>query len=549
MLTAEGIPHRSIPGHTELFLKYRERDPVALGFYGAAPDLDELERRGRRTSQQQEFPRRELAGILSRQNQTFGCGAPTLEMLTSLAEVDSVAVVTGQQLGLFTGPLYTIYKALTAIRVAAELRTRGLRAVPVFWMDSDDHDLAEALHVTAMRPGGNIERPDYRVRLFGSEATPAAAVGDIQLPGSIAHCVTDYCDTFSGWPWSDEYRRRIEESYSPGNTFAQAFGLALTGLLGHHGLILLNPADREFKRLAVPFFENAVAGAKWINAELRKRADELVRAGFHVQVAVSETATGLFLHAEGRRAALIRSEDRFAIRNGSDLWGVAELRDLVRSEPWRFSPNVLLRPVLQDHLLPTTAYVGGPSEIAYFSQAEVVYRHFERVMPLIWMRAGFTLLDREVVEAMERLSIGFEEVLSVEDLLGKIVPRMAERSDTTETIRELREDLTRELEQSRALAATLEPTLGHAFDTAYRKVRFNLDRLLHRSMRLDGERDSSLRDRARLITGACRPHGNLQERELGVFPYLARYGPGLLDSLYSLINPAAPEHLLIRPAG
>ncbi|MBM3791994.1 MAG: bacillithiol biosynthesis cysteine-adding enzyme BshC [Acidobacteria bacterium] len=544
MTTTQAIPTGSLPGLSRLFLRYLEKDPQVLAYYQAAPAPDEAKRRAHETAAWERFPRPAMASILARQNRAFGCGDATLDAIEELRDPECVAVVTGQQLGLFTGPLYTIYKALTAIRLARELRRSGRRAIPVFWMDSDDHDLAEVTRVTVLRSDGSLGQPDYHEWLFGSAPPPAGSVGAVPLPGTITRCLTDYGTYLGQSSWAVSVRKQLESDYAPGRAFAEAFGRAMTNLLGGFGLVLLMPSDPEVKGLAVPVFERAIVHAGGIHEGLIERSRVLEHAGFHAQVRVADESSLLFLEVNGERRGLVRSGDTFALRGRESGWSPGELLRLARSEPWRLSPNVLLRPILQDHLLPTAVYVGGPAEIAYFAQAEVLYKHYGRPMPVIWPRAGFTLVDGDTAAAMTELNVTAADCVKPGGLSAGEY-ELAGQSENAAQVRELQDYVERELAALRPGIAALDHTLVPAVDTAGRKIRCNLDRLLRRTLRAEAESDPDRQARLERILNFCRPNGNLQERELGIFPFLSRHGTPLLDDLYSLIRLDSFTHLVV----
>lgn len=547
MTRAYKIAFRRIPGFSRIFLQYLDLDPAALAFYQVAPAPEALFDKAREIAGRAHFPRKDMAAILRRQNRAFGCGARTLENIEALALPGSVAVLTGQQVGLFTGPLYTIYKALTAIRLAAELKDREVPAVPVFWMDTDDHDLAEVAQVYMRAPDGRAARHDWGRRLFGEAHARARPVGALALPEAIGECLAEYAACWPAGPAAAELRRQLEAAYAAGRTLAESFGRALHSLLGDRGLVLFDPMDAEAKRLAAPVFETAIAEADVLRASLLERGRELHEAGFHGQVRVAPDSTLLFLRCDDERKAVLRDGCGFGLRNSELRWTAEELLELARREAERFSPNVLLRPVVEDHLFPTAAYVGGPAEIAYFAQAEPLYRRFGRPMPVVWPRAGFTLLDEDSARLLEERGLSFEDVLQGEERVMDAIGRTSEFSEVARLIGDLREIIEKGLAELRPDAVALDHTLGAALDTARRKMLHNLERLRRRAARMESMQDAELRQQASRLLDACRPGGILQERVFGIHPYLARYGPALIDELYSLIRADAFFHCVVIP--
>jgi bacillithiol biosynthesis cysteine-adding enzyme BshC len=546
MFSAEKIPFSVIPNHSRLFLEYVALAPSALRFYQAPPTMEALISRPRQGLAGRRADRGELAAMLKRQNQALQCGAATLERIAELEKPDCLAVVTGQQVGFFTGPLYTAYKALTAIRLADELRLRGVPAVPVFWMDTEDHDLVEVLHVAALGPDDRLWRMDDLLQLFGDPASSLSPVGPLVLPEGVREALARYTDAWPERGWRAELSEGLARAYAPGRALREAFGLALTALFGSHGLILFDPMDPDAKRAARRAFEGAVDGAGAIHSALEKRGSELLAAGFHTQVAAREDTTLLFMTRDRERRALGRDESGFACRGTSMRWTRPELLALAAGNPSVFSPSVLLRPIVQDMIFPTVAYVAGPAEVAYYAQVEVLYRWFDLPMPAIWPRAGFTLMDRSTSALLRRYSLHFEDCLrGSEHLLGKILENSG-YSDALATVRELGTLLRTELADLRPKIAAIDYNLAPALDNASRKIQSNIDRLARRCLRLETSRHASADADASRILDVCHPDGTLQERVLGIYPFLARHGPSLLEDLSSLIPKVEYVHQAVE---
>jgi len=546
MLSAEKVPFSAIPNLSKLFLDYVSMDPSALRFYQAPPTMEALLGRSRQMPAARRADRLVMAPLLKAQNKALHCGAATLERIAELEKPNCLAVVTGQQVGLFTGPLYTVYKALTAIRLADELCSRGVRAVPVFWMDTEDHDLAEVLHVSAPGPDDRLRPMSDLLRLFGEPASSLGPVGTLVLPDGAREGLERYAYAWPESGWRSELKEGLARAYAPGHTLREAFGLALTALFGGHGLILFDPMDAEAKKAAHRAFVGAVEGAGAMHSALAERGAELLAAGFHTQVTIREDATLLFMIRDGERHALGRDESGLSCRGNSLRWGQAELLALAAEDPSRFSPNVLLRPVVQDMLFPTVAYVAGPAEVAYFAQVEVLYRWFDLPMPVIWPRAGFTLLGRSTSALLRNYGLRFDDCLrGSEHLLAKMLENSG-HSDALAAVRDLGALLRAELADLRPKVAAIDYNLGPALDNASRKIQSNVGRLARRCLRLETSRHAAVDADAARILDVCYPDSTLQERVLGVFPFLARHGPSLLEEIASLIPKGEFVHQIVE---
>src|SRR2546426_6697959 len=351
-----------------------------------------------RSARKLDYPddrRAEVVSILREQNVALGAGAETLSNLDRL-EKGTVAVVSGQQVGLFSGPAYSIYKALTAIQIAEELTQSGIPAVPVFWMATEDHDLDEVRHTTWFDQGKLVR---FELPVAAEVGRP---VGQIPLGAQIEPLVQEAAEMLAN-QGSDLLAQYLIESYRPEETYGSAFGKLFARLFAQHGLILMDPLDRGLHKVAAPLYQHALAERDTLNEKLLQRGKELERAGFEATVKVTSKSALLFSLKDGSRQAITASNGKF--QAGDKTWARDQLVHLTHAEPGKFSPNALFRPVVQDYLLPTAAYVAGPAEISYFAQSEVIYRHLLGRMPVMLPRAGFTLVDAKAAKLLRRYGL------------------------------------------------------------------------------------------------------------------------------------------------
>jgi len=535
------IPFRSLPGLSRLYLEYLDLSPDALRFYPQPPTAAGILKLAREHPPRLAFARAEMQPILERQNAALGAGDRTFANIRDLKADDCVAVVTGQQAGLFTGPLYTVYKALCALRIVEFLRAENVKAVPVFWIECEDHDLAEVTHGSVVAPDGTVRRLDYRERLYGGMRESARPVGTLTLSDAIREVTAEYAGFLQDGSKKEEVRSLLEKAYRPGALFADAFGTLMAGLFRESGLVFFNPGDLAAKRIAAPVFQEALGKTDEIHRRLSERSRDLESAGYHRQVSMQENSTVLFLLEEDERRALIRNGPRFGLKGVDRTWTSEELLELAARCPERFSPSVLLRPLVQDHLFPTVAYVGGPSEVAYFAQIEVLYRLLNRTMPVIFPRASFTLLEPEVRAAMAESGVHFEDCLQGrQTVIEKVMA-----SGTGAKIKSLEETLERTLSEIRPELVLAEASLGPALDTALRKMQHNLAALHSRLIQTEARQNGTVSRSADLILNHCFPNKNLQERELGAPFFLARHGRQLLDAVYSQVQLESFAHRLV----
>jgi bacillithiol synthase len=539
------ITFHLIPRQSKLFLNYIDLSPNALRFYQRPPTMESLEETARSSLKELKFPRNEMAPILRRQNESVGAGAATLARIAELEKPDSVAILTGQQVGIWGGPLYTIYKAITAIKLADELKNRGIPAVPIFWMDTEDHDLEEVSHCTVF-DGVNALTVDYRNILFGERIKSANSVGSIVFPEKIREAIEDYLGHLPDAEWNAAVRLQIESAYKPGSSFGNSFAALLSRIFDGSGLILFDPQDSTTKPFVSRLFQKALREANAIRTSLVQRNHELEAAGFHSQVSILEGSTVLFLSKDGQRRALEQRQSGFGLKGGEQAFSLDALLESAVQNPELFSSNVLLRPLVQDHLFPTVAYVGGSAEIAYFAQIEILYSLFGRPMPVIWPRNSFTLIEPEIGSKMKQFGLSVQDFFEGKQFVTEAAFRNAGFSKAVACVEELQKKLDQVLGDMRPELVSTEPTLAQSLDTARKKIDHNTQLLKSRIVRLETARNYSLPNEIDAMFNSCYPNHSLQEREFSIHQFVARHGPSLLDSIRQSADPENFNHRTLR---
>jgi bacillithiol biosynthesis cysteine-adding enzyme BshC len=543
-LRVETLPFERIPQQSRLFLDYL-RDPTALRrFYPSAVRFHhELAERAPEVLSAYKTDRPALCDALEAINRNWGAGDETLRNISRLREADCVAVVTGQQAGLFTGPLYTIYKALSAVKLAGCLTQRGTPAVPVFWIATEDHDFAEV--ATAEFIGCDCRLASVNVETaMHAEGAP---VGSVQLDASIDETIKRLLDVLPTTEFIPEIEKLLRETWSEGRGYGEAFARMLTRLLGCYGLILLDPLDSRLKTFAAPLYSEAARRAPEIAAALVARSRELEEAGYHAQVATSENAFPLFFHTEdGARHAVVRADaDTYKVKDMRGQFTLGELAELARRDPCRFSPNVTLRAVVQDYLLPTVAYCGGAAEIAYFAQTAEVYRILNRPATPILPRASLTIVERRTWRTLERYGLSLTDLF---EGLDSVLARVVEEhlgSETAETFDRTEESINRDLDVLQEQLRTVDPTLADALETGRRKIKHQLEGLRTRFHRAQMGRDRAAHRQLERAFAALYPHKTLQERHINITSLLARHGSYITNWIYDAINLGSPDHQIV----
>ena len=543
-LRVKALPFDRIPHQSRLFLDYL-RDPIALRrFYPNAVQFHhELADRAPEVLAAHKTDRKELCDALETMNSAWSAGPATLGNIARLREADCVAVVSGQQAGLFTGPLYTIYKALSAVKLAGCLTQRGTPAVPVFWIATEDHDFLEV--ATAELIGCDCGL--VQVAASSAMHKEGAPVGRVTLDESITATIDTLLEILPKSEFTPDVESLVRDAWQPGRGYSEAFARMMTGLLGRHGLILLDPLDAGLKQLAAPLYAEAARRAPLIADALVVRSRELEDDGYHAQVLASSDTFPLFLHTkDGTRHALARTESgSYKMKDGVEEFLPDALVAWALDEPTRFSPNVTLRAVVQDYLLPTVAYLGGSAEVAYFAQTAEVYRLLDRPVTPILPRASMTIVESRSGHTLERYNLelsdlfaGLESVLArvVEEHLGAETGQAFEHADTT---------VNTELDLLRERLHKIDPTLADALETGRRKINYQLRGLRTRFHRAQMNRDDAIQRQIERAFSCLYPERTLQERRLNISSLIARHGHYVIDWIYDAINLGSSDHQVV----
>jgi bacillithiol biosynthesis cysteine-adding enzyme BshC len=543
-LRVEPLPFARIPHQTKLFLDY-QADPAALRRFFPNAVRNHHELTGYAATVLERYPtdRDRLCNALSRMNQGWGASAETLANIERLRAADCVAAVSGQQAGLFLGPLYTIYKALSAVKLASCLSDRGTPTVPVFWMATEDHDFAEVAFAEFVDCNCQLEK----VEVPESIHQTGHPVGTVVLDDSIAELVSGLKDRLPETEFTAEVLELLATTWEPGVSFGDAFARMMSRLTGQFGLILMDPRDAELKAMAAPLYSAAAERAPDLAAALVKRSQELVDEGYHAQVLTTPDAFPLFWHDDaGARFALTRvGDDRYQTKGSGVEFTRAELVQLGASQPERFSPNVTLRAVVQDHLLPTVAYYGGGAEIAYFAQTAEVYRILDRPATPIMHRASMTLVERHTWRTLERYGLSLPALFEGEEaVLARVVEQFLGHG-TAETFDRVESGVNRELDELQAQLRKTEPTLADALDNGRRKINYQLHGLRTRFHRAQLNRDSATQRQIERAFAALYPERSLQERHVNITSLMARHGRYVVQWIFDAANIGSSDHQIV----
>ena len=455
---------------------------------------------------------------------------PSSPLLDRLAQPETLVVATGQQVGLFSGPAYTIYKALHAIRLAEWLTRNGIPAVPSFWLATEDHDFAEVNHAVVFDASQRPRRIEMR-RTAGAQP-----VGNVTLENPP---VDELRAALEGLAFRDEVVDLVAAAYKPGTTMGRAFGELLRTLLKPYEILQVDPMLPAFRELAAPVIADAVTAMPELTDGILGRSKELADCGYHAQVHIEPQTSLVFLLENDKRITLRRNGGEFSA-NGR-RFSSAELAARSAS----LSPNALLRPVVQDFMLPTVATIGGPAEVAYLAQSEVIYRRLLGRMPVAVPRTGFTVLDERSAKKLERYGLELQDCFAGEDAFRERIAARLIPADLSRALRDTINTVETAVARLNSELTAFDPTLAKAAGTGARKIRYQLGKIQAKTGRETLRRNERATRDAASLYGLLYPERHLQERLYSILPFVAKHGLELVQHVYDAIELDCPDHRLM----
>jgi len=506
------IPFGSLPSMSTLFLDYVNDWTRVRNFYPQNYSVESIASFARVRPALDSRHRDALCTALAAQQEHWGGNSSGVAKLAAGA----VAVITGQQTGLFTGGHYTVLKAITVIKLASALTEAGVAAVPIFWIASEDHDYQEIEWASVLDRDSAVQQ--LRVDLSNADSRPS---GWLALRDDVSEAITKCLASLPDSEFRPAVADLLAKSYQPGLSPADAFGRMMARLFDGSGMIFVNPLDNELRKLVTPTLHQVVRQNSEIRTAVLARSRALSKAGYHEQVKIDENFTGFFAYRDKSRQPL-RPEEL-----STDL---------------SLSPNVLVRPAMQDALFPTAAYVGGPAEVAYFAQAAAVYEALKRPVPPVVPRISATILEPRVSRAMRKYGIEFPDVFRGRDV---ILRKAVASVQGVEAFDRARDHITAELESLRPALTAVDATLDGALDTSRQKIMHQVEALRTKFVNAEARRNETLERHLETIANSLFPEKKLQERVLNVTSFLGRYGLGFISRLQESLSLDSREHQVI----
>ncbi|HYH83016.1 MAG TPA: bacillithiol biosynthesis cysteine-adding enzyme BshC [Longimicrobium sp.] len=518
---------------TRLVQDYLSGAPRAAGFYEGNP-ADPRAWRAKLAEVQARFGRAERERAAAALTPTSDSAA---ERLRRFVEEGGAMVTTGQQAGLFTGPLYTIHKILSAIRLAEALeQSLGVVVLPVFWAASEDHDFAEVNHAYATAADGELRRVSV-----AASTRVAVPMSEMRLGADVDAALAAFAQGVSGDGDAGASMALLRDAYRPGATVADAFRAAIAALFAGFDLLVTDAADPALKAASADVLLGELANAATHERLVGEQTAALGAAGYTTQVTIVEGATNVFWHGPAGRERLYRDGEGFEARDARRHFTLDELRAVLAADPRALSPNVFLRPVVESAVFPTLSYVGGPAETAYFAQVRPLFAAFGIRAPVAFPRFGATIVPPEVAAARRRAGIDDDELRLPAHELWERVARRHMPAELSARVDALRRALVDGFGGVMEVAGGIDPNLDPAVGGRRNRALLEVGKAERTIVRHFKQRHRALQRDVRLVHNHLRPLGIPQERALTVFQYLAR-DPALLRRLADgMIVEMAPE--------
>jgi len=471
--------------------------------------------------------REALVRILTAYNRRLGCGEKALANLELLKQQDAVLVVTGQQAGVFTGPLYTVYKAVTAIQLAArKTRELGIPVIPAFWVAAEDHDFAEIDHIQLM----SREQQLVKLRL-DEQPGGKFSVGHIPVNEAVFRLIDDLDAATNPSEWKGEMLAELRRLAREQGNFADWFAAVMAWLFRDTGLVLINPLIPELRTFLGDIFAGFILRHEEVQAAYNAGVERVKARGYAPQVEKSEEYLHLFRYVDGERLPLLKTEDGVTVRGRDVHWNVADLAREARENPALFSPNVVLRPVAQDRLLPLLAYIAGPGEISYYALYKDIYPLFGMSMPVIYPRINITLIERPARKLFEKYNLQFTDVTAGPEARLKEYLAAEDRLDIAGMFGRYKEDVRRTYMEMVERMVLVDKNLRQPGEESLNKVLHHIGHFETKALQKHRKNCDEAVGHFEKMALLVYPRNNWQERVYNIFPYIFKYNMSVIDEL------------------
>ncbi len=539
------INFRDIPGHQNLFLDYLYKFENVKEFYeNDFRNKDEYLNKFKKISGSERIFRNEIPNIILKLYSNLEPSQKTKDNISSLKEKNTLTIVTGQQLGILGGPLYTFYKIITAIKLASSLSERyaEYNFVPVFWLEGDDHDLEEVSHINFVNDKNELLKLNY------GEVNPddeiKVSVGNIKFNNSISTFFEELSKNLRDTEFKEPLLTKLKSFYKEGKTYRESFSELIFWLFDEYGLVMFNPQDNEIKSLLKPIFKKEIK-------EFRTHTEKLVNVSarleeiYHAQVKVKPI--NLFYgNEEGRFSIEPMDEGGYRLKRKKKKFTNEEILSEIENNPQYFSPNVLLRPICQDYILPTAFYIGGPSEISYFAQVMKIYSLFNIEPPYIYPRSSATIVEKNINSILEKYNLSVVDIFTDIEKLKSMVVEEISATSMEDVFNKAQHDIDLTLDNLKEKLFVIDKTVAETTVKYREKIFHYLNELKDKSKDSQAKKHEITLRQIDKASVALYPHSNLQEREFNFIYYANKYGMDFLKKLFDEIELNKFEHQTLK---
>ncbi|MHB1688774.1 MAG: bacillithiol biosynthesis cysteine-adding enzyme BshC [Ignavibacteriaceae bacterium] len=536
-----------IPGSENLFLDYLyEFDNVKKFYRANFHNKDEYLTKFKNISEQKKEFRNDLPGIINEQYKELIPSVKTQKNISLLSNNKTLAVVTGQQLGILGGPLYTFYKIITAIKLSNFLSERydDFHFVPIFWLEGDDHDFNEVRSITLVNDSNEIKKISYDEEVEETvEEENRGSVGKQLFKETLDNFYTELTGNLRNTEFSQPLLERLKSFYATGKSFKQSFKELMFWLFDKYGLILFDPQDVKLKTLLKPIFKKEIT-------DFRQHAEKLVNVSaeleetFHAQVKVRPV--NLFYSNNEGRFLIEPVENEFRLKRKRKKFTYEELIGLIEKEPENFSPNVLLRPICQDYILPTAFYVGGPSEISYFAQVMPLYDFYKIEVPFIYPRSSATILEKNIASLLEKYDLKIEDVFRNPEELKKQIINSISQTALDDLFTQASDQIETAFDHLKEKLFDFDKTMSDSSSKYKQKISQYLNEFKTKAVEAQKRKHETTLRQIDKILNIAYPNSTLQEREINFIYFMNKYGEEFLNQIFDELSINKFEHQIIN---
>ena len=495
----------------------------------------------------EKFDRKKIAEILTHQNKEWNASQPVFNNISKLNTNNSFLIITGQQAGIFTGPLYTIYKILTALKLSEWLGNKyaDLNFIPCFWLEVDDHDFKEINHI------GFFNKNNELRQLESAEESNdlLKPIHERQINSELSNWRSIIKEEFYETEFLDNVLDKFFEKYAINRAYSDAFARLISDLFGQYGLVVLNPTDPEVKKLGRPIYKKIIENPAQIQKIFNERSELLNQLKFQPQIQLLSNQTLLFFKDNKKQRIRVDFDEKgdFLLKYNDqyESLGNSKLNGIIETTPEQISPNVVLRPIIQDYILPTISYVAGPAEIAYFAQIGAIYDDLNQTMPVIYPRHRITIVENKIQKVLEKQQIEITDLFKHRSQFLEIYIQQKQNEKIFNEIESIQTEINQKVDQLEKIISETDPTLINTIQKTGQKVNSNIEQIIHKLTNSIEQKEAVEINQIKRTLLHLFPEDNFQERVINIIYLLIKYGPDLINNIYERLPVDSKEHHIL----